>query len=197
VVVAVAPTVWISRARLDTERAASVEATATATDFVTAARTPEIAPVAPASPNPSVPSPNAVTDVANTAPSFDVANLPSAMPAARVTEGRAPASSTNMNPTATPSDRLARELGLVDGARTRLASDPAGALREANRHASEFPDGQLASEREVIAVDALLRLGQLERARARGRAYFERAPHSSAARRIDSLLRGAAADNLR
>lgn len=120
------------------------------------------------------------------APSVDVAQLPSAPVQA--------APSTN---TMTAEDRLARELGLVDGARAKLASNPAAALRELERHVAEFPNGQLSAEREILAVDALLRLGQVERARARGKSLSERAPHSSAARRIESLLREAPTRNSR
>jgi len=140
-------------------------------------------------PLPSAPSaPSAPSDrpAPEEPPAVSVDTLPSAgedaRPAPKRVEPRAA-----QTPLA-PADRLARELALLDRARTMLGTDPAAALRDVDRHAHEFADGQLVAEREVIAVDALRRLGRMSEARARGKAFSERAPGTSAARRIDSLL---------
>ncbi|MBN9163333.1 MAG: hypothetical protein BGO98_41695 [Myxococcales bacterium 68-20] len=118
-------------------------------------------------------------------PTIDVDSLPTAAESApKLAEPR-----TTPTPRA-PTDRLARELALLDHARAVLGTAPEAALRDVDRHARDFSDGQLVAEREVIAVDALKRLGRMSEARARGKAFSERAPGTSAARRIDTLLDG-------
>jgi hypothetical protein len=67
----------------------------------------------------------------------------------------------------------ARETALLEPARAALQSDPAEALKLTRRHRARFPRGALAQEREVIAIEALERLGRKAAARARA-AEFER-----------------------
>jgi hypothetical protein len=66
-----------------------------------------------------------------------------------------------------PADPLAAEVSALDAARTALGSTPARALRRADEHATRFPTATLAAERELIAIDALMRLGQRAQALAR------------------------------
>ncbi|MBN9166061.1 MAG: hypothetical protein J0I07_34245, partial [Myxococcales bacterium] len=65
------------------------------------------------------------------------------------------------------------------------------------RHAAEFPGGQLASEREVLLVDALIRTGRRAEAEARARALGAREPGSPYAQRVDALLSSAASKSER
>lgn len=85
-------------------------------------------------------------------------------------------------------DSLARELALVGRARTELASDPASALRALDEHARRFPDGKLAIERELLAVDALERLGRPADARARAARLLGRARGTIYEERVRSHL---------
>jgi len=134
---------------------------------------------------PLVPATTSTLPSTEALPTIDVDSLPTAAESApKLAEPR-----TTPTPRA-PTDRLARELALLDHARAVLGTAPEAALRDVDRHARDFSDGQLVAEREVIAVDALKRLGRMSEARARGKAFSERAPGTSAARRIDTLLDG-------
>ena len=83
---------------------------------------------------------------------------------------------------------LDRELVLVQKAQGALRSDPADALAAATEHLRQFPSGQLAQEREVVAIEALVALGRGEEAAARAEAFRARWPKSAHLRRIDSLM---------
>jgi hypothetical protein len=77
---------------------------------------------------------------------------------------------------------------IVDEAQRALASSPARALELAEEHRRGHGDGEWAEEREVVAIDALLRLGRTEEARARAAAFHARWPRSSLGRRVDVLV---------
>ncbi|MET0792442.1 MAG: hypothetical protein ABW061_13055, partial [Polyangiaceae bacterium] len=64
----------------------------------------------------------------------------------------------------------------------------AAALVLAAEHAREFPAGVLTQEREVIAIDALLRLGRRSEAEARAASFHRQFPASAHGRRVDVLL---------
>lgn len=81
------------------------------------------------------------------------------------------------------------ELALIERAQRSLAGAPAEALQIAREHSRRFgPRATMAQEREVIAVDALHRLGRDRQARARADAFHRRWPGSAHGRRIDVLL---------
>ena len=86
---------------------------------------------------------------------------------------------------------LSREARALERARELLARSPAEALALLSRQEREFPDGILAVERELLTVDALLRLGRRSEAEARGRALRGRAPSSLYERRLEKMLGGA------
>ena len=88
-------------------------------------------------------------------------------------------------PTANP---LEREAALLESARASLDADPAAALGTLAHHASEFPEGTLVIEREVLAVDALRRLGRMGDARERARALLARTHGSFYERRIEAMI---------
>jgi len=91
------------------------------------------------------------------------------------------------------------ELALLLRARTALRSwphsDPRGALELVERHARAYPQGQFASEREVLAVEALLKLDRHAQAFQRGQRYLRRypnAPYAALVRgRLEQMPRGA------
>ena len=62
------------------------------------------------------------------------------------------------------------------------------ALRLLDAHARDFPRGQLALERDVLRVDALLRLGRRSDAEAVARSLAGRAPGSPQAERASDLM---------
>jgi hypothetical protein len=94
-------------------------------------------------------------------------------------------------PTATASsesDVLSREVALLEKARASLDRDPASSLATLEAHAAEFPTGTLRMERELLAVDALRRLGRFTDARTRGEALLARAPGSIYEERVRTIL---------
>jgi hypothetical protein len=80
------------------------------------------------------------------------------------------------------------EVALLARARSALATDPAEALALTGEHERTFSRGALAQEREVIAIDALLRLGRRAEARARVDRFHRLYPESTHGRRVDVLF---------
>jgi RNA polymerase sigma-70 factor (ECF subfamily) len=83
---------------------------------------------------------------------------------------------------------VVREARLLEQARSSLAPRPAFALERLAEHARDFPDGTLAVERELLAVDALVRLGRRTEAESRAAALRRRAPGSLYAERLEQIL---------
>jgi hypothetical protein len=122
-----------------------------------------------------------------------------APPPVRTTATSTPTSTSTSTSTPTPtptststasseSDLLAREVVLLEKARGSLDRDPASSLATLEAHAAEFPTGTLRMERELLAVDALRRLGRFTGARARGEALLARAPGSIYEERVRAIL---------
>jgi len=88
-------------------------------------------------------------------------------------------------------DSLAQEAALLERARAALGPTPAAALELTEVHASRFPRGKLGMERELIALEALRRLGRAEEARTRGEALLARAKGGLYEARIRQLVSGA------
>jgi hypothetical protein len=103
-------------------------------------------------------------------------------PPALAAQGPAPAASAGS---------LAAEAKMLLQAREAMQRDPAKALRAAEDHGTAFSDGALAEEREVLRVEALVRLGKREEAAAAASSFRARHPQSSHLARIDRLLRSA------
>jgi hypothetical protein len=80
------------------------------------------------------------------------------------------------------------EIALLDAAQDALPSDPAAALVLADRHAARFPHGALAQEREVIAIEAMSRLGRIDDARRRAHRFSREFPRSAHWPRIELLV---------
>lgn len=135
----------------------------------------------PAAPTPSPQPP--IATAANTIPQAASSDGPRAANSAT-----APVRTTTRSPARTlpaPS-----ETSLLREARTKLTSDPAAALRLTREHARRFPDGALSQEREVIAIEALRRLGQSETATKRGTAFEQMYPDSAHRSKVEQTLKG-------
>ncbi|HEX5660251.1 MAG TPA: hypothetical protein VFX59_23815 [Polyangiales bacterium] len=86
-----------------------------------------------------------------------------------------------------PAQRVAPppdEFSLLWEARVKIRRDPLAALALLNEHAGRFANGQLAPEREVLAVEALRALGRNDEAEARLRSFRARYPGSIHLRRL-------------
>lgn len=69
-----------------------------------------------------------------------------------------------------------------------LRGSPERALALAADHARAYPNGALAQERDVITIEALVRLGRKDEARRKARAFHAAYPGSSHGERIDRLV---------
>ena len=85
---------------------------------------------------------------------------------------------------------MAGEAKLLNQAHAAMATDPRAAYGFASEHAKRYPRGQLAAERELILVQALVKLGRAHEAEARGRALRKSAPSSIYGERLDTILKG-------
>jgi outer membrane protein assembly factor BamD (BamD/ComL family) len=83
---------------------------------------------------------------------------------------------------------LVAEVEALDEARRALSSDPEAALAAIDAYHSRFEGGALGHEATVLRIEALVRAGQSERARAAGAAFLARHPSSPLAQRVRNLL---------
>lgn len=89
-------------------------------------------------------------------------------------------------PTAAPP--APTELGLLAEARRVLRSTPSQTLRLTNEHRERFDRGALVEEREVLAIEALVRLEREPQASARAERFRRRFPGSIHASRLSAIL---------
>ena len=97
-----------------------------------------------------------------------------------------PASAELAGPPA-PATPREPEVDYLRRAQAVLASSPSEALRMANDHPAAYPRGVLAQEREVIAIDALARLGRRREAALRAEAFRSAFPRSAHLSRLAAL----------
>ena len=93
-------------------------------------------------------------------------------------------------PAEAPVETLGEERGLLDRARQDISRGllgEAGALLD--RHAAEFPSGQLAEEREALVIRLLVREGREREARSRAERFRKLHPRSIQLPGIDDALR--------
>lgn len=81
------------------------------------------------------------------------------------------------------------ELSLITRAQAALDRDPRRALSLASEHAEDYPSGIFREEREVVRMEAELKLGRRSAATARARRFIEDFGHSTHAPRVRALLR--------
>lgn len=87
-----------------------------------------------------------------------------------------------------PLETIEAEVALLRQARETLASNPNRALALCADHARMFAGGALGQEREVIAIEALLRAGARAQARERGQRFLNGFPGSAHVPRVTALL---------
>lgn len=88
---------------------------------------------------------------------------------------------------------LAEERAIIEMGRSALSRREARlALGHCQTHAKRFPAGQLAEERELLWVRALVALGEREEARARASAFTKRFPDSLLAPSVAEAIRAPA-----
>jgi hypothetical protein len=134
----------------------------------------------PPEPQVTVPAaPAAPAALPSVRPNPDVRELGSATPAAQA------ARSTPASPVLAASES---ELSLLKRARQAAQAEPAKALTLTAEHARLFRTGALEQEREMIAIDALLRLGQRAEAAQRAKRFQAQYPGSAHARRLSTLF---------
>jgi len=80
---------------------------------------------------------------------------------------------------------------LIDAGRAELATAPSRALALLETHRREFPHGQLAAEREFLAVQALLQMNHTAEAKKRADDLETHYPTSSYAARAVRLIEDA------
>jgi len=134
-------------------------------------------------PDPGTPDPAASPPSAVAPPPLSDSPTPSARPSSwHPLEGgaapRMPKGAQNMAP----------ELRLLTEAQINLHSDPAKSLALCNDHAKLYPKGDLAQERETVAIAALVALGRTADAQRRADAFKATYPDSPNIRRIETLL---------
>jgi hypothetical protein len=162
---------------------------ATTMTTVTLVRSSGHVPAAPSTTSAVIatpPSPLAVEGPhVNAPPAADVPPLPSVAPApgerpsARMAEAGEPAR-PEVAPFDTESRRITAARALQRSGRTREALAALDAI------ARDLPNGELVQEREALAIEALLTLGERASARQRATQFVERfpgSPHTATARR--------------
>jgi hypothetical protein len=158
------------------------EATRSAPPEPTATIPPRVVPTSARAP--IEPAPRAEIAARPRAPR---AERPAAPPSADVVASAA------APPSAEPADDAGAvddetETQLLQRTLDALGRSPAEALTLTALHQRRFPGGSLAQEREVLAVDALIRLGRRDEARARAARFVESYPRSAHRRRLEALL---------
>jgi hypothetical protein len=101
-------------------------------------------------------------------------------------------------PQAVPTEAAPKEpseVQLLFQARRSLGSDPAQTLRWVVQHERRFPSGKLVQEREMLAIQALQRLGRTEEANARIARFRERFPSSIHGQRVETGSAGRPPEN--
>ena len=122
--------------------------------------------------------------------------MPAPSKAEAPSSAEAPAPSVVGSPSSEPPAERAvvetteTEVSYLRRARNALQSDPARALSIADQHPSRFPRGALDQERELIAIDALVRLGRSAEARERADRFRARYPSSAHLGRVNALVGG-------
>jgi hypothetical protein len=146
-------------------------------------------PSAPASAQaPSAPRPS--KNVAQATPRLEP-SAPALVPP--VPEEAAPARAAERRPAAEASARIPEsvvaEAQLLEHARRALGSDPTLTLAMLDEHARRFPKGTLVVEREVLAVDALVRAGRRAEAERRAARLRAASPGSLYETRLGEILK--------
>lgn len=136
----------------------------------------EVAPV-PAAPSVSA-QPSQESEIAPAPPTAPALEPP----ASRREEVKPPTAS------AKPAAQKPDEAALLEQARRALATNPTQALALTRRHQALYPHGALVQEREVIAIEALRRLGRGGQASERANSFEKSFPDSAHRRAVEKGL---------
>jgi hypothetical protein len=143
-------------------------------------------------PAPSAPAPTAATETPAVALTIPPTVAPTVAPTPRdqapSAKPRLPAPTVSAPPAQPEMDPLTREAAMLERARASLDRDPRASLAELDACAARFPSGTLRMERELLAVDALMRVGSRDEARRRGEALVAAARGSIYEPRVRSML---------
>ena len=165
--------------------------------WVRGAQTSPVAPVVTLAPSTSA-------LVAPVAPSTEASATTTAqVPSGQATPLEAPNKATDIHPapstsaavvapasSSSSSSSLAAERDLIDTARAALSRGRADdALAAVQLHATRYPNGSLAEEREFLAIQALSMAGRKDAANERAARFHRRYPKSIFGSSVDGLLR--------
>ncbi len=125
---------------------------------------------------------------ATTEPAASVATAAPAIETAPPVVSAAPSVRTAPKPSAAPISAPPETTMLKEAHEALLHGTPERALTLAEGHARAYPRGALAQEREVIAIESLVRLGRRDEALARARSFHAAFPGSSHGERVDRLV---------
>ena len=93
-------------------------------------------------------------------------------------------------PQSTDADSLGAERAIIDEARSLLSTgDARGALQRLAEHARRFPKARLEEEREALAIQALVNMGDHAQARGRADTFRARWPSSVYLPAVDATIR--------
>lgn len=144
----------------------------------------QVEPRTPPQPATSANPPPAAPAITAPTPTQRAADIPAAQPlAARRTHPRRETAGATAVP---PSPEA--ELVLLERSRASLDVDAALALELAEQHAKSYPQGVFAQEREMLAIEALLKLDRKPAARARAERFLSRYPDSPQAHRVRAWI---------
>ncbi|MBW2524326.1 MAG: hypothetical protein JRI23_09135 [Deltaproteobacteria bacterium] len=153
----------------------------------------------------AIPSATTATAIASVEPTAEPLDPPApettaaeqSPPPARIVSAPAPRAGgvpTSAVDTADPPKQstadVVEEHKLLRAARARLADDPRGAYALTQEHKRRFPRGMLAQEREVIAIEALSRMGKDDAAQSRADRFGDAYPDSPHRDRVQGAASG-------
>lgn len=138
--------------------------------------TPESAPRVPAAAvaAPAVADDERAPEPPVTPPALPAAPAPAAASDLSIPQSEPPAPERPRPSAHVRAPRPGGEAQLLERAQAALARRPSEALRLTREHEARFPRGALVQEREVIAIEALERLGRAGAAKARAEVFERR-----------------------
>ncbi len=147
-------------------------------DDATASRSAEATRVAPAPALPALRAPVPAPAQEPSARELAAPGLP--------TRHAVRANAMRVQPARAPSPE--RELALLQRAQAALDHSPATVLVLTAEHERDHPKGIFTQEREILAIEALLKLGRRQAAHARAEQFVQRFAGSPHTRRVRALL---------
>jgi hypothetical protein len=91
--------------------------------------------------------------------------------------------------TAPPRPEPALELALLTRAQQALDMRPKQTMELVSEHERDYLHGIFAQEREMLAIEALLKLGKRDKALRRGQRFLRDYPESAHVRRVNNLMK--------